>query len=281
MGLFTRLSELPLPLPHGASRGKGRDGAPGALTFTLQGAGYRYEDGSVGLEPLDLTITQRRTAVIGLNGSGKSTLLGLLDGTLTPTRGRVVIADAADSGRAIDTSSTSKRDRAAVDAWVGRVRREEIPASFHRAEDIAAAVDETLRRRGVGETERLARIGSLFAHFDLQSARRAKADELDSRRRHLLAIAAALACSPAALIADEPTKGLDEPATRDVARALFTHETQLVFATHDTDMLLNPDYGVERVLVLDDHRLVHDAAPAEAVACYRSLIAEKLRRRRA
>ena len=109
------------------------------------------------------------------------------------------------------------------------------------------------------ESERQAIIGNLFAHFDLASVAREPASALDSEKRHLLAIAAALSFSPAAIVADEPTKGLDEVASARVAKALFSYDKQVVFATHDTDLIVRPEYAIDRVLVVDDHRVVFEA----------------------
>ena len=98
---------------------------------------------------------------------------------------------------------------------------------------------------------------------------------LDSEKRHLLAIAAALSFSPAAIVADEPTKGLDEVASARVAKALFSYDKQVVFATHDTDLIVRPEYAIGRVLVVDDHRVVFDGAPREAVDFYTDLVRSK------
>ena len=235
--------------------------APSALTFTLADAGYTYDDGNVGLEPTSLTITERRVAVIGLNGSGKTTLLKMLDGALTATSGTVSITGGEES-----LDPAVKRDLKRIEDIIGRVRREEIPNSYYKAATIAEAIDEPLKKHKVPESERQAIIGNLFAHFGLAEVSRQPASALDSEKRHLLAIASALSFSPAAIVADEPTKGLDEIGTAHVARALFGYNKQVVFATHDTEMIVRPEYAIDRTLVLDDHRIVFDGVPADAVA---------------
>ncbi|KFI97171.1 energy-coupling factor ABC transporter ATP-binding protein [Bifidobacterium stellenboschense] len=250
---------------------------PASLTFTLSGAGHVYDDGHVGLNPTNLTITEKRVAIIGLNGSGKSTLLGLLDGSLTPSAGTVTITGVGTDGDPASPtlSTSSKRDLKTVDEWVGKVRREEIPNVFYRAENITQAVDESLKKHKIADAERAARIGNLFAHFGLQRMRKTKAAELDSEKRHLLAIAAALAFDPAAIVADEPSKGLDEIGTRHVAEALFTYDKQVIVATHDTDMIVRPEYAIDRTLVLDAQHVVFDGSPADAVAFYMDLIRKR------
>lgn len=190
MGFLFRPKELP---------------RPASLTFTLDQAGHTYDDGHVGLAPTDITISELRVAVIGLNGAGKSTLLGLLDGSLKANAGTVTIAGGEER-----LDPAVKKDAKRIDNLVGKVRREEIPNSFYQAANISEAVSEALKKHKVPESERHARIGNLFAHFDLAQVSKAKASELDSEKRHLLAIAAALSFEPSAIVADEPSKGLDE-----------------------------------------------------------------------
>ena len=248
----------------------GRHAKPAAtVTFRLDAAAHTYEDGNVGLEATTLAIgpDTKRVAVIGLNGSGKTTLLKLLDGALAATSGSVRIE--AD-GASYDPSV--KRDLRRVEDMVGRVRREEIPDAYYRAASIREAIDLPLKKHKVPESERQAIIGNLFAHFDLASVAREPASALDGEKRHLLAIAAALSFSPAAIVADEPTKGLDEVASAHVAKALFSYDRQVVFATHDTDLIVREEYAIDRTLVVDGHRVVFDGVPREAVAYYLGLV---------
>ena len=98
---------------------------------------------------------------------------------------------------------------------------------------------------------------------------------MDSEKRHLLAIASALSFSPAVIVADEPTKGLDEVASAHVAKALFSYDKQVVFATHDTELITRVEYAIDRTLVVDDHQVVFDGGPHEAVAFYTDLIRAK------
>lgn len=253
----------------------GKDEAlPSQVTFTLDQAGHTYEDGSVGLLPTSLTITpdDRRVAVIGLNGAGKTTLLKLLDGALAATSGSVSITAGETA-----LSPAVKRDLKRIEDIVGRVRREEIPDSYYRAATIREAIEQPLKKHKVPESERLAIVGNLFAHFGLSTVARQSASSLNSEQRHLLAIASALSFS-AAIVADEPTKGLDEIGSAHVAKALFGYNKQVIFATHDVDMITRPQYAIDRALVVDDHAVVFDGKPAAAAAFYEDLIRSKVAR---
>lgn len=259
-----------------------------SLSFVLNDAKAVYDDGRIGLEPTTLTISEKRVAVIGLNGAGKSTLLKLIDGAMTPASGTVSVVQHVldDNDEPVDGQDTAydpshKSDAKALKDIIGIVRREEIPNSYYMAENISAALDAPLKKRKMPDAMRNETIGALFAHFGLTAYARQKADALDSEKRHLLAIVGALAISPAAIVADEPTKGLDEPATRNVARALFSYDRQVVFATHDLTLVTDPIYAIDRVLVLDEHRVVFDGAPNDAVDHYNDLIRERYERMKA
>lgn len=49
------------------------------------------------------------------------------------------------------------------------------------------------------------------------------------------------------IVADEPTKGLDEVASAHVAKALFSYDKQVVFATHDTELITRAEYAIDRI----------------------------------
>lgn len=258
MGLFSTLFSH----DHGQARPR-----PDHVTFTLSHASFAYDDGHVGLRDVTVTLDQRRIAVIGLNGSGKTTLLKLLDGALAPTSGSVTLTVGKDT-----MTPCGRKDRKRVERLVGRVRREEIPESFYRSESVAKALDERMRANHIADGERQARIGSLLAQLDLPLWRDRPADALDSEHRHLLAVGAALCADPIVLVADEPTKGLDEVSTARVARALFALDRQVVFATHDTSMITRPEIAIDRAILLDEGRIVFDSTPQDAVDAYADVI---------
>ena len=206
-----------------------------SVTFHLDQAAHMYEDGNIGLEATTLDITP---------DSKRVAVIGLNGAGKTTLLKLLDGALAATSGTVrIEADGTAydpavKRDLKHVEDLVGRVRREEIPNAYYKAASIREAIDLPLKK-------------------------------------HLLAIAAALSFSPAAIVADEPTKGLDEVASARVAKALFSYDKQVVFATHDTDLIVRPEYAIGRVLVVDDHRVVFDGVPREAVDFYTDLVRSK------
>lgn len=254
----------------------GKDEAlPSQVTFTLDQAGHTYEDGSVGLLPTSLTITpdDRRVAVIGLNGAGKTTLLKLLDGALAATSGSVSITAGETA-----LSPAVKRDLKRIEDIVGRVRREEIPDSYYRAATIREAIDQPLKKHKVPESERLAIVGNLFAHFGLSTVARQSASSLNSEQRHLLAIASALSFSPRRSWRTSPPRAWTRSA-RPTWRRRCSATTSKSFSPRMTwTWITRPQYAIDRALVVDDHAVVFDGEPAAAAAFYEDLIRSKVAR---
>jgi len=224
----------------------------------LDGAGVtvRTADGATRclLAPVTTTIGEHRVAVIGANGSGKSTLARLVNGLVTPTTGRVRV-DGLDT----------VRDGAAVRRRVGFVFTDPdaqlvMPTA---AEDVALSL-----RRTVPAAERPAAVLAALELFGLAGHAQTPVHALSGGQKQLLALAGVLAVGPAVLVCDEPTTLLDLRWRRVVDGLLDGLEQQVLLVTHD----LAAAERADRVLVVDDGRLVADGAPASAVAAYRDLM---------
>ena len=80
----------------------------------------------------------------------------------------------------------------------------------------------------------------------------------------MVAFARALLADPAVLVLDEATSSLDVPTERAVQEALetvLTDRTALIIAHRLSTVLI-----ADRVLVIDDGRVIDDGSPAELVA---------------
>ncbi|MBG6181015.1 energy-coupling factor ABC transporter ATP-binding protein [Arthrobacter sp. CAN_A1] len=206
------------------------------------------------LEPLTLTLSERRIAVIGANGSGKSTLLKLINGLITPTAGRVLV----------DGLNTMKAGRA-VRQRVGFVFTDPLSQLVMPTgrEDVELSLRATIRNPADRRSAALA----VLDRFGLAPRADQSIYDLSGGERQLMALATVLAVNPAILVADEPTTLLDLRNERRVRSLFRTLDQQVVFTTHDLDFAADSD----RVLVIDAGRLVFDGAPRAAIDRYRGL----------
>lgn len=220
----------------------------------FEGVGHSYEQRTV-LQDVTLRLGEQRVAFVGANGSGKSTLARAINGLVRPSRGRVLVdgRDPATDGRAV-------RRRVGF-VFTHPDSQIVMPTA---AEDVAFS----LRRKGVPRSERAALASRLLAENGLADHEDHPAHQLSGGQKQLLALTAMLALDPDVLVCDEPTTLLDLRNKRDFAARLARLPQQVVLVTHDLDLL--DDF--ERVVVLDEGRVVADGAPAEALRTYRELI---------
>jgi biotin transport system ATP-binding protein len=221
--------------------------------LVLDGVTLSYGDRLV-LRGLDLELTEQRIAVVGSNGSGKSSLARLLNGLVLPTRGRVLV-DGLDTARA----------GAAVRRRVGFVFTD--PDAQIVMPTVAEDVGFSLRRSGLSRAERAARVALALDRAGLGGHAGHPAHLLSGGQKQLLALTAVLVTEPAVLVCDEPTTLLDARNARRVGELLAALPQQLIMVTHH----LHQVESFDRVLVVEDGRVVADGPPAGALAAYRRL----------
>jgi biotin transport system ATP-binding protein len=207
------------------------------------------------LAPTILTLTEWRVGVIGANGSGKSTLARMVNGLVRPSSGRVVV-DGLDVAR----------DGAAVRRRVGFCFTD--PAAQLVMPTCVEDIELSLRRSVADAGERRERALEVLSANGLADHAHDSVHSLSGGQRQLLALAGVLATSPEVVVADEPTTLLDRANTRRIGDVLLGLEQQLVLVTHDLDLAARCD----RVLVVDDGRVVADGRPDEAIVHYTDLV---------
>ncbi len=226
--------------------------SPAGIRFV--GVHHAYGDRDV-LRGVDLDLPERRVGIIGANGSGKSTLARMINGLVAPTRGRVLV-DGLDPAR----------DGAAVRRRVGFIFPD--PDAQIVMPTVAEDVEFSLRRHRLSRGERAQRVSEVLERFQLAGHRDHPAHLLSSGQKQLLALAAVLVTEPRILVCDEPTTLLDLRNARRVWALLESLDQQVVLVTHQLDLVL----GWERVLVVDEGRIVVDAPGEQAVPAYRRLM---------
>ncbi len=216
----------------------------------LDGVEHGYDERPV-LRGITATLAERRIGIIGANGSGKSTLARMFNGLIVPKRGTVRV-DGLDTAR--DGRSVRRR--------VGFVfQNPDVQIVYPTvAEDLAFG----LKPFKLPKAEVAARVDAVLARYGLERYRNHPAHLLSGGEKQLLAIAAVLVTDPAHVVFDEPTTLLDRRNRRHVRAVIDGLAQTAIVITHDLDLL----DGFDRVLVVEDGRIVADDTPAAAIAAY-------------
>ena len=192
-------------------------------------------------------------ALVGKNGSGKSTLSKLITGFITPTSGKLSLANVGDLG------VLSIKERASYIGYVSQNPNEMITQAI-----IFDEVASGLRLRGVAEEDVTQQVNDLLRLAGLYEMRNWPVTVLSYGQKKRLTILSVLALQPEVLILDEPTAGQDYANAQAIMQFVrHLHDelgTTVIVITHDMSLMLRV---AERALVLVDGELIADTTPAD------------------
>lgn len=223
--------------------------------ITFRGVGHAYADRAV-LRDVDLELTQRRIGIVGSNGSGKSTLARMINGLVIPDSGTVEV-------NGLDTKRKTRAVRKEVGFVFTDPDRQIIMPTV--GEDVALS----LSRGKLSKAQVEERVGEVLARFGLAGHADHPAQKLSGGQKQLLALASILVTEPSIIVADEPTTLLDLRNSAMIRGVFAELQQQLIVVSHDLELLSDFD----RVIVIDDGRVVADGLPAETIGHYRTLMA--------
>lgn len=212
-----------------------------ARKITLSG---RVEDVSCMLEAGQIT------AICGPNGAGKSTLLELLAGLAQPDRGAAMLDETP-------LASLQSRER-------GR-RIGYLPQAHEIAWDVPVRNLVELGRMPHGDRQ-AAPVDSALAALDIGDLAQRRAQSLSGGETARVLLARVLAGEPEWILADEPLAALDLSHQLALLAHLRSEAEQgrgIVIVLHD---LAHARNHADRVLVLDEGRLVADGTPDQALS---------------
>jgi energy-coupling factor transporter ATP-binding protein EcfA2 len=205
------------------------------------------------LRSTDLQVAQGElVALMGRNGSGKTTLLKCIVGLLRPQQGRIELA-----GKSLVGQETVDICRS-----VGYLPQESDALLF--ADTVADELAVTLRNHGLSDGPPLAP-DDLLARLGLSDQATSYPRDLSVGQRQRVALGAVTVTRPRLLLLDEPTRGMDYPAKRELVRLLQEWQTEgagVLLATHDVELAAQ---AADRVVVLDEGEVVADGSPAKAL----------------
>ncbi|MCX7569755.1 amino acid ABC transporter ATP-binding protein [Tumebacillus sp. DT12] len=192
-------------------------------------------------------------AIIGPSGSGKSTLLRCMNLLETPTQGQIVI-----NGEDITSPKTD----------IGKVRQNVgmVFQHFHLFPNMTVLDNITyapIKVKGLSKEQAKQKGMELLARVGLTEKADAYPSRLSGGQKQRVAIARSLAMEPEIMLFDEPTSALDPEMVKevlDVMKGLAHTGITMAIVTHEMGFAREV---ADRILFLDEGRLVDDAAPAE------------------
>lgn len=228
--------------------------------FEVDGISFDYE-GIAAIRELSLRLEHgERVALVGANGSGKSTLLRILDALYFPSRGTVKF-----DGEPLTTERL--QDDEAAFAFRRRV------ALVFQNPDVQlfnpTVFDEIaygpLQMRWTKEKV-LSRVEEMMELMALTPVRQRAPYRLSGGEKKRVALASVLVLDPEILLLDEPTASLDPRSQGqliDLIQKWKGTAKTVVTATHQLDIV---EDIADRVLVLDEGRLIGEGTPKEILA---------------
>jgi subfamily B ATP-binding cassette protein HlyB/CyaB len=227
----------------------------GAVSF--DNVTFRYStDGPEVLKNVSFRVEPGEVlGVVGASGSGKSTLVRLLLRLYVPERGRVLV----------DGMDLALADPSWLRRQIGVVSQDVVLFNATVRENIALA-DPAMSMEEVAAAGRLAGAHEFILRlpdgYDTKLGERG--GTLSGGQRQRIAIARALAGKPRMLVFDEATSALDAESERllwDNMKAIAAGRTVFII-THRLPTLRS----VDRILTLEDGRLVEEGAPRDLLA---------------
>ena len=207
------------------------------------------------LRGISLSIEAGETVgVLGPSGAGKTSLLMIMAGLESLTGGSISLAENDITTMGEDALAALRRDQVGIVFQAFRL----IP-SMTALQNVAVPM-ELAGRRDADEMAATALEAVGLGHRKTHLP-----DQMSGGEQQRVAIARAIATRPRILLADEPTGNLDSGTSEKVIATLFeatkSAGAALVLVTHDADLAER----CERVLTIEDGRIVGDR-PTKASA---------------
>jgi simple sugar transport system ATP-binding protein len=236
-------------------------GAAGPATPSLRLDGVTYEVGGYpALDRVSLQVAPGEiVGVAGISGNGQTELTDVLAGTLAVSAGRVEVA-----GQDITHRSIAER----LEAGLGRLtedRRGSVIPQFSVEQNLVLEDLPSFTRRGVLDNAAIrAHAEELIDRFDIRARPTDAIATLSGGNVQKVLLARTLWREPRALVAAQPTRGLDVGAYRYVHSQLEDLTSRgggVLVISEDLDELRTL---CDRILVLFRGTITDEVTPAEA-----------------
>jgi len=225
------------------------------LTYTYPGAERPI------LREVNLSIDGGEFILLtGPSGCGKTTLCRCLNGLIPHFYKGKLEGEVTIAGLSVHDTPTSK-----LAQHVGMIFQNPDNQIFALTveKDIAFGMENL----DFSREEMLKRIDWALGAAGIENLRQRAPHELSGGQRQRLAIASVLAMRPEIIILDEPTSFLDPVGAESIIRILDRLNKELnmtiLIIEHRLDLLVS---HLDRVVILDEGKIIHDAPPREVFA---------------
>jgi branched-chain amino acid transport system ATP-binding protein len=199
----------------------------------------------------------RVTGLIGPNGAGKTTLFNVITGLQEPTAGKVFF-----DGKDITNKNPFKRARMGIARTFQKL---EVFGSLSARENILVAAEQrkTWDRSGFDPNQVC---DEILEKVGLSDVSEFMVGTLPTGTARLVELARALASNPKVLLLDEPSSGLNEEETEEMAsllRKLVDEGLGVLLVEHDMSFVMGT---CQFIHVLDFGTIIATGTPAEVQA---------------
>ena len=188
-------------------------------------------------------------ALIGHNGSGKSTLARLIDGLLKAESGSIKV----------DGYEMNEKNIWDIRKKIGMVVQN--PDNQFVGADVESDIAFGLENQGVPREEMVSRVADALKVVRMEKFATHEPARLSGGQKQRVAIAGVLALRPKIIILDEATSMLDPEGRKGLITLIKNLKDEYKFTvisiTHDIDEATLAD----RVIVLDDGKIIDDGKP--------------------
>lgn len=223
---------------------KNSESRKGETLLQLDKVCFTYPDGTEVLKQISLEIARGSfTAVIGSNGAGKTTLLKTINGLLRPGRGRIFLGGEETARHSVEQLAQT----------VGYLSQ--YPGDYLFLPTVREELEFTAANL---ELEEQVDIDAVIRKFDLLPFAGENPRDLSAGERQRVALASVLISSPALILLDEPTRGLDYRYKEELGRmlvALQQEGTTLLIVSHDMEFI--SEYAENIVWISEGEILTH------------------------
>jgi len=238
------------------------------IVFEIKNISYQFKNGKYGLHKLSFTEESGRlVGIMGASGAGKSTLLNVLNGSVRPTTGKILI-----NGKNIHNEKNK------VEGLIGHVSQDDLLIEeltvyqnlYYNAKlcfdnytekEIRSAVNKVLQNLGLYDIK----------NFQVGTPLNKK---ISGGQRKRLNIALELIREPAVLFLDEPTSGLSSRDSENIMDLLkdLTLKGKLVFV-----VIHQPSSDIfkmfDQLLILDTGGyMIYNGDPIDSIIYFKSRV---------